>query len=123
MAILRTLMDANRGHRLGDHSELKEQYGMLVKKGIGRIEATPNGRYAFALIPTEDNLLACRLALELITSGEVLSDKDPLAAQAAMYLVSGAISHPIREVKVAKKKRPARADDLAGLVEAVRQVQ
>jgi hypothetical protein len=122
-AIIRRLLDAGQNHRLGEHSELRQQYGMLVKKGVGRIERTTNGRFTFALIPTEDNLLACRLAYEFITSGEVLSDKDPLTAQAAMHLVNGTISHPIREVKVAKKKRPARADDLAGLVEAVRQVR
>ncbi|HWD39798.1 MAG TPA: hypothetical protein VG944_13190, partial [Fimbriimonas sp.] len=121
-AILYALLDATRGHRVGYHSELKEQYGMLVKKGIGRIEQAGD-RYAFVLIPTEDNLLACRLATELITSGQVLGDKDPLSAQAALHLVSGEISHPIREVSVAKKRRPARADDLAGIVEAVRQVQ
>jgi hypothetical protein len=122
-AILNKMMDKTRNYRIGDHDELKEQYGMLVKKGIGRIEKTTNGRYAFVLLPTEDNLLACRLAYELITVGEVLSDKDQQVAQAAVHLITGEISHPIREVKVAKKKRPARADDLAGIVEAVRQVK
>lgn len=122
-AIIRQLLDSGHNHRLGEHSELKQQYGMLVKKGVGRIERTSNGRFTFALIPTEDNLLACGLAREFITSGEVLSHKDPSTAQAAIHLVSGNISHPIREVKVARKKRPARADDLASLVEAVRQVK
>lgn len=122
-AILNAMMDKNRGHRIGYHDELKEQYGMLVKKGIGRIERATNGRFAFVLLPTDDNLLACRLAYELITAGEVLSDKDQQVSQAAVHLNSGEISHPIREVKVAKKKRPARADDLAGIVEAVRQVK
>lgn len=122
-AVLNTLMDKSRGYKIGYHDELKEQYGMLLKKGIGRIEQASSGRYAFVLLPTEDNLLACRLAYELITTSEVLSDKDPQAAQAAIHLISGEISHPIREVKVAKKKRPARADDLAGIVEAVRQVK
>lgn len=122
-AILNALMDRSRGYRIGYHDELKEQYGMLVKKGIGRIERAADGRYAFVLLPTPDNLLACRLALELVTTGVVMSDIDPHAAQAAVHLITGDISHPIREVKIAKKKRPARADDLAGLVEAVRQVK
>lgn len=122
-SILNAMMDKTRGYRIGDHSELKEQYGMLVKKSIGRMEKAPNGRYAFVLLPTEDNLLACRLAYELITAGEVLSDKDAQVTQAAVHLITGEISHPIREVKIAKKKRPARADDLAGIVEAIRQVK
>jgi hypothetical protein len=36
--------------------------------------------------------------------------------------VSGSISHPLREVRIAKKKRSARADELNDLVERLRSV-
>jgi hypothetical protein len=117
--ILNKLTDASRSYRIGPHSELKQQYGMLVSKQIGRVIAARNGRYYFELIPSKDNLRACRIAAELITTGENVGEKDP-GTDAAILLVSGTITHPLREVRVAKRKRSARADELADLVDQLR---
>lgn len=120
--ILNALTDPARNYRLKPHSELKLQYGMLVAKQIGRvIQAGTSERYIFELIPGEDNLRACAIAKELLTSGELMGEKDP-GATAALHLVNGKIGHPLREVTVARKKRPARADELADLVEHLRAV-
>lgn len=119
--ILNAMTDSNRGYRLKPHSELKRQYGMLIGKQLGRIIQTNNGRYIFELIPTEDNLQACSIARELLSSGEVIGEKDP-GANAALHLANGTIDHPLREVKIARKKRPARADELASLVEQLQAV-
>lgn len=120
--ILNALTDPARNYRLKPHSELKLQYGMLLAKQIGRvIQAGTSERYIFELIPGEDNLRACAIAKELLTSGELMGEKDP-GATAALHLVNGKIGHPLREVKVARKKRPARADELADLVEHLRAV-
>jgi predicted DNA-binding transcriptional regulator AlpA len=120
--ILDALTDATRQHRLRPHSELKLQYGMLVAKQIGRvIQVGSSGRYMFELIPTEDNIRACAIARELLSSGEIMAEKDA-SATAALHLVSGTIEHPLREVKVARKKRPARADELSELVERLQSV-
>ena len=119
--ILKAITDPSRSYRLKPHSELKLQYGMLIGKQLGRIIQTPNGRYIFELIPTEDNLRACAIAKELLSYGEVMGEKDR-DANAALHLVNGTIEHPLREVKVAKKKRAARADELAGLVERLQAV-
>ena len=119
--ILNAITDSSRSYRLRPHSELKLQYGMLIGKQLGKIIQTANGRYIFELIPTEDNLRACAIARELLSSGEVMGEKDP-GANAALHLVNGTIEHPLREVKIARKKRAARADELAGLVERLQAV-
>lgn len=118
--ILEALMDPNRQHRVGPHSELKGQYGMLVAKQIGRVRrATRSARFYFELIPTKDNLRACQLALELLTAGEALAYKDPTAI---VHLGTASVNHPLREVRVAKKRRAARADELAGIIEGLQTV-
>jgi len=120
LLILNAITDANRNYRLKPHSELKLQYGMLIGKQIGRVIQTANGRFIFELIPTEDNLRACAIARELLY-GEVTGAKDP-GADAALHLVNGKIEHPLHEVKIARKKRAARSDELAGLVERLQAV-
>jgi len=121
--VLGALTDRHRNYRLKPHSELKAQYGMLVTKQVGRVlRVDRSDRYVFELIPTEDNLRACAIAGELLSGGgEVMGQKDP-GAKAALHLVAGRIEHPLHEVKVAKKKRPARADELAELVGTLRSV-
>ncbi len=119
--ILNALMDPKRGHRLSPHSELKLQYGMLVAKQIGRVIATNNSRFMFELIPTDDNLRACAIAGELLSTGELMAEKDR-DASAALHLVNGSIQQPLREVRIARKRRPARSDELADLVERLQSV-
>ncbi len=119
--ILDALTDSARSYRLRPHSELKLQYGMLIGKQLGKVIQSSNGRYIFELIPTEDNLRACAIARELLSSGEVMGEKDP-GATAALHLVNGTIEHPLHEVKIAKKKRAAKADELADLVERLQSV-
>ena len=121
LRILAALTDQSRNYRLAPHSELKLQYGMLVAKQIGRVIQTSPGWYSFELIPTEDNLRACAIASELLSVGELMGEKDP-GASAALHLVNGNIEQPLREVKLARKRRPARADELADLVERLRSV-
>lgn len=120
LLILNAITDPGRNYGLKPHSELKLQYGMLVSKQIGRVIQTGE-RYVFQLIPTEDNLRACAIARELLSSGELMSEKD-MGAAAALHMVNGTIQHPSREVNIARKKRPARADELNDLVERLQSV-
>lgn len=94
---------------------------MLVAKQIGRVIAAGNSRFMFELIPTDDNLRACAIAAELLSMGELIAEKDR-DASAALHLVNGSIQHPLREVKIARKRRPARSDELADLVERLQSV-
>ncbi len=121
-AIIGALVNSNRGYRIGPHSEYKGQYGMLVARQIGKIaKASIGGRYYFELIPTKDNLRACKIASELLRSGELMGHKDP-GGDTAIELIKVEVNQPIQEVKVAKKKRAPRADELAGLIEGLRSV-
>lgn len=120
LLILNAITDPARSYGLKPHSELKLQYGMLVSKQIGRVIQTGE-RYVFQLIPTEDNLRACAIAKELLSTGELMGEKD-LGASAALHMVNGTIQHPLREVNIARKKRPARADELNDLVERLQSV-
>lgn len=119
LAILSALTDSSRNYGLKPHSELKLQYGMLVSKQIGRVIQTGE-RYVFQLIPTDDNLKACAIARELLSNGELMAEKD--LGSEALHMVNGQIQHPLKEVKVARKKRPARADELNDLVERLQVV-
>lgn len=115
--ILAKLVDPSRGHRVGPHSEAKGQYGMLHAKQIGKIvPAEVPGRYYFQLIPTKDNLRACQIAMELLSDGETLAHKDTVTAD---FLGTFAVNHPLAEVTVARKKRAARADELAGILDGL----
>lgn len=120
LLILNAITDPGRNYGLKPHSELKLQYGMLVSKQIGRVIQTGD-RFVFQLIPTEDNLRACAIAKELLSTGELMGEKD-LGATAALHMVNGTIQHPSREVNIARKKRPARADELSDLVERLQSV-
>lgn len=120
LAILSALTDPMRDYGLKPHSELKLQYGMLVSKQIGRVIQVGE-RYVFQVIPTDDNLKACAIARELLATGELMAEKE-LGGSAALHMVNGTIQHPLKEVKVARKKRPARADELNDLVERLQSV-
>ena len=50
-----------------------------------------------------------------------MAEKDP-GVSAALHLANGSIEHPFCEVKIAKKKRAARADELADLVERLQSI-
>lgn len=119
--ILNAITDASRGYRLKPHSELKLQYGMLIGKQLGKIIKTNNNRYMFELISSDDNLRACAIARELLSTGEIIGEKDP-GTTAGLHLVNGTIQHPLREVNRARRKRPARVDELEGLIEHLRAV-
>jgi hypothetical protein len=64
-AILRTLID---NKKLTPHSEHLKQYGLLVTKGIGRVDQV-GSRYQFSVLDTPDNMKALRTALDILRSG------------------------------------------------------
>ncbi len=114
--VINALLDRNRNYSLGPHSEIRDQYGMLLLKGIGRVKKEKN-RFIFSLIPTDDNLQACSIAKELIQEGEVIASKDPCTV---INFASGTIGNNLAEIRVAKQKRPARAEQISDLIEHMR---
>jgi hypothetical protein len=119
-AILRTLLDAGRDYALGWHSEVKDQYGQLVKRGVGRIERS-GARYRFRLIPSAENLRAVRLAIELITYGQILEERIRLDANPSDALLApGNIGTDFDGIRKAHTQKKATDDDLEELVENAR---
>lgn len=64
-------------HRIGPHTEIRQQYALLVGRGIGRSfpdRAHPS-RFYFQLVATPENVQACRLARDLLAAGDILEGK------------------------------------------------
>lgn len=68
-AIIEKLVDKKR---LAPHSEHAEQYGLLVKKGVGNVERVGN-RWQFSIIDTDDNMKALQTARDLLDTGTGVS--------------------------------------------------
>lgn len=119
-SLLTALLDSSRDYALKWHTELKEQYAQLVKRGVGRIER--NGSwYRFRLIPSEENLRAVRIAIELISQGEVLQERVPMdAEQHAALLAPGDIGTEFDGIRRAHAMKKATDDELEELVESAR---
>jgi len=120
IALVRALLDQSRGYALGWHSEIKDQYAPLVARGVGRIEKH-GSRYRFRLIPSDENLRAVRLALELIKHGQVIEERAPLdSAHHAALLTPGGVGSDFDGIRIANSQRKATDDELEELVESAR---
>jgi hypothetical protein len=76
--------------RLTAHPELKDQYGLLVTKGLGRIEETTTGFFSFTLNDTKENMKALSFAIQMLEIGEtqlpiVDEDKRQILIQNGSY--------------------------------------
>ena len=89
LAILYTL---KRSKEIGSHSEIKDQYLLLHKLGVGRItkDSTYTSRYYFQIIDTDDNMRALDLAIQYLTVKEVVK-YDGAAQKAKQLLLPGVI--------------------------------
>lgn len=66
--LLQKLLESKR---LNAHPELRDQYGLLVTKGLGKIEEQTAGFYSFVFFDTPENLKALRFAMQMLEIGEV----------------------------------------------------
>ena len=119
-ALLRALLDPGRDYSLSAHTEIKDQYGPLVKRGIGNIFKS-GSRYTFRLIPSEENKRAVRLALELVTHGEIVEERAPLADGPGALFAPGGIGTQFDGIKLAYERKRATDDELEDLVNVLRQ--
>lgn len=81
-AILQQLLDQKR-FRQG-HPDLRSQYGLLVRKQIGRPIDEGNGRWNFEIIDTPENTRALRIAIDMLEIGESPSARMNVKAHAAL---------------------------------------
>lgn len=63
------------------HPDLPSQYGLLVEKMIGSVEEDEHGGYNFVVHDTDENMLALRIAREMLDTGDVTAAMTDLGAQ------------------------------------------
>jgi len=92
--ILRRLKDKKV---IGPHSEIKEQYVLLHKLGVGIISGSTSwpGRYCFNLLDTDENQRALDMAIQYLTIKEVVKG-DPRESEARQLLLPGIYESPVR---------------------------
>lgn len=108
-AILDSLLESP--HRIGSHTEIKRQYAILVGRGVGRIfpDRFSKDRYYFQLIETEENIKALKLAKDLLTVGEVISEKGLIPELQEVLFYPGSYEEAARTLP--KIKRPSRVSE------------
>ena len=118
--VLNALLDSSRDFRIGPHTEIKDQYGILVTKGIGKVLRS-GSKYYFKLIPSKENIRAGNLAVDFISGrGSPPESALDLPNGARVLSMSGEMTNPEKEIQIAKAKRKATSDELAELVESIR---
>ncbi|MEX2138499.1 MAG: hypothetical protein WD894_04515 [Pirellulales bacterium] len=82
---------------IGPHSEIKNQYVLLQKLGIGRVVKSPHytDRYLFRLTDTDENLRAFDLAIQYLTVTDVVKH-DSREADARQLLLPGMYGSPTK---------------------------
>lgn len=88
--------------KLKPHSEHLEQYGLLVKKGIGRVDQV-GYKWQFSIVDTEDNMKALRVARDLLDTGDAVHQQMDDEAKALILNPSATYSTPVTErVKISR---------------------
>jgi DNA-binding transcriptional ArsR family regulator len=82
---------------IGPHSEIKEQYVLLQKLGVGVISRSPHyhSRFVFRLLDTEENLRALDMAIQYLTVHEIVKG-DPREEDARQLLLPGIYESPLK---------------------------
>lgn len=120
--ILNKLLDEVSGYRIGPHTEIKDQYGILVTKGVGRVIRS-GSRYFFRLIPSKENIRAGELAKDFLSGGKTSPESAiDLPSGAKALSLSGEMTRSEKEIQIARQKRKATSDELAELIESIRTV-
>lgn len=119
-AILNRLLDEDYGYRIGPHSEIKDQYGILVTKGVGKVIRS-GSRYFFKLIPSKENIRAGKITRDFLTSGKSTPESAiDLPSGARVLSLSGEMSSSEKEIQIARQRQRATSDELEELVESIR---
>lgn len=97
--------------RLNPHSEHLQQYGLLTKKGIGRVDKVPGDKWQFTIADTADNMKALQVAKDLLETGDAVSQNVDDAAQAKILNPSASYSTPVSQrVRINREAKTKTAD-------------
>ena len=93
-------------HTIGSHTEIKQQYGILVGRGIGRIypDRFRKNRYYFKLISTEENKKAVKLAKDLLKIGEKVEERGFFKELQEILFYPGSYEEALRTLPKMKKE-------------------
>jgi hypothetical protein len=117
-----SIINALEGRKkIGPHSEARLQYLILWEKGIVRFtkDTIYSNRYWLHLIDSEENMKALRLARDMITVGEAVTDRgiDP---QVNAYLSSpGTYSEPLTALVERRQELPNSSTDISALLDQI----
>jgi hypothetical protein len=118
--ILNALLDATRGYRLRATTVAKEQYFLLASKGIGILDNTGGNWYSFRLIDTPENIMAVKLAIDLLEHGEKVAGGNERDEEIKSFLGTRGVSiSAFKSIKEANKKKdvsPEMAKELLNFV-------
>jgi hypothetical protein len=114
-ALLQALMQSDR--IVAWHSSTTRQYAVLQRLGIVRFVSS-GGRSGIQLIDTDDNVLAVRLALDLLGAGEATSTKGASTSLEQALLAPGHYRTQIQGIRHAKRRPLFDGTELAAMVEA-----
>lgn len=107
-AIIDKLVDKKH---LAPHSEQAEQYGLLVKKGIGRVGKV-GSKWQFSVIDTEDNMKALRTARDLLDTGTGISQAVDDSIRLQVLNPKGSYQTPVVErTRLNRAARLGKASD------------
>lgn len=106
-----------RGY-LNPHSESRDQYAILELNGIMKIEKV-GSRWKPVLIDTDENKEALKAAIDIISTGEPMTQK-LVEAQARSLLVSGSFIDPVRNRARTKKLPVLSQASLRDMLEKLR---
>lgn len=106
-----------RGY-LNPHSESRDQYAILELNGVMKIEKV-GSRWKPVLINTDENKEALKAAIDIISTGEPITQK-LVKAQARSLLVSGSFIDPVRNRARTKKLPVLSQASLKDMLERLR---
>lgn len=96
--------------RLKPHSEHMQQYGLLVTKGIGRVDKVGD-KWQFTIHDTADNMKALRVARDLVETGDAVHQSVDDSAKARILNPSASYSTPVSQrVRINREAKTKGAD-------------
>ena len=105
---------------LGPHSEIRQQYFILWEKGIARFsrDSDHSHRFWLHIIDNEGNMKALRLARDMLTVGEAITDRG-LDPRVRAILFSGTYDEPLTALAERRQETPSSRTDITVLLDRI----
>ncbi|TEU18111.1 MAG: hypothetical protein E3J21_06715 [Anaerolineales bacterium] len=106
--------------RLGSHSEIRQQYFILWEKGIARFsqDTEHSNRYWLHVIDNEENMKALRLARDMLTVGEAITERG-LDPRVRAILFSGTYDEPLTALAERRQEMSLSRTDFTALLDRI----